>query len=37
MPLSLQLVGHPLAEAMLCRVGHAYEQSTEWHLRHPPV
>jgi amidase len=37
LPLSLQLVGHPLTEATLCRVGHAYESATEWHLRHPPV
>jgi amidase len=36
-PLSLQLIGHPLAEALLCRVGHAYERATDWHRRHPPV
>ncbi len=35
LPLSLQLVGHPLSEGLLCRAGHAYEQSTEWHTRHP--
>lgn len=35
LPLSLQLVGHPLAEGLLCRAGHAYEQSTDWHTRHP--
>lgn len=37
MPLSLQLVGHPLAEGLLCRVGLAYERATDWHRRHPPV
>ena len=37
MPLSLQLVGPPLSEALVCRVGHAYEQATEWHLMHPEV
>jgi amidase len=37
MPLSLQFVGHPLSEALLCRVGHAYERATEWHRRHPIV
>jgi amidase len=37
MPLSLQLIGHPLSEALLCRVGHAYERATEWHRRHPPI
>jgi amidase len=37
LPLSLQLVGHPLAESLLCRVGHAYERATNWHRAHPPV
>ena len=37
MPLSLQFVGHPLSEALLCSVGHAYERATEWHRRHPPI
>ena len=35
MPASLQLVGRHLEEGLLCRAGHAYEQATEWHLRHP--
>jgi len=26
-----------LSEAVLCRVGHAFERNTEWHLRRPPV
>jgi amidase len=37
LPLSLQLVGHPLCEALLCRLGHAFEQATDWHRRHPPL
>jgi amidase len=37
LPLSLQLVGHPLAEGTLLRAGHAFESATEWHRRHPPV
>jgi amidase len=37
MPLSLQLIGHALAESLLCRVGHAYERATDWHRRHPPI
>ena len=37
LPLSLQLVSRPLDEATLCRAGHAYEKSTEWHTRHPDV
>ena len=36
-PLSLQLVGRDRSEATLCRLGHAYERATEWHLRHPEV
>ncbi len=36
LPLSLQFVGKHLDEALLCRVGHAYESATEWHLMHPP-
>ena len=37
MPLSIQFVGHPLSEALLCRIGQAYEHATEWHGMHPPV
>ena len=35
LPLSLQCVGHPLKERLLCQVGHAYEQATEWHILQP--
>ena len=37
LPLSAQFVGRKLSEAMLCRIGHAYEQATPWHLKHPAV
>jgi aspartyl-tRNA(Asn)/glutamyl-tRNA(Gln) amidotransferase subunit A len=37
LPLSLQLAGRPFEEALVLRVGHAYEQATEWHTRRPPV
>jgi amidase len=37
LPLSLQLAGRPLSEAMLCRIGQAYESATEWRQLHPPV
>ena len=36
-PYSMQFLGPRLSEARLCRLGHAYEQATEWHKRHPPV
>jgi len=35
LPVGLQLMGPPLAEATILRVGHAYEQATPWHHRHP--
>jgi amidase len=37
LPLSVQFVGRKLSESVLCRIGHAYEQATPWHLKHPPV
>ncbi len=37
LPLSLQFVGKPLSEPLLCRIGYAYEQATEWSELHPPV
>lgn len=37
LPLSAQFVGRRLSEAVLCRVGHAFERNTEWHLKRPPV
>ena len=37
LPLSLQFVGKSLSEPLLCRIGHAYEQATDWHNMHPPI
>ena len=37
LPLSIQFVGKYLAEPLLCQMGHAYEQATEWHDLRPPV
>ena len=37
LPLSLQFVGKHLGEALLCRLGHAYEQATQWHNLRPNV
>ncbi len=36
-PYTMQLAGRPLSEAMLCRIGQAYEDATRWHTLHPPV
>jgi aspartyl-tRNA(Asn)/glutamyl-tRNA(Gln) amidotransferase subunit A len=37
LPLSMQIVGKPFAEAMVYRVAHAHEQATDWVKRHPPA
>ena len=37
LPIALQLVGPHFAEEALLRVGYAYEQSTDWHTRLPPI
>jgi aspartyl-tRNA(Asn)/glutamyl-tRNA(Gln) amidotransferase subunit A len=36
-PVGLQLLGKPFGEETLLRLGHAYEQSTEWHQQKPPL
>lgn len=35
LPLSLQLIGHPFAEATVYRAAAAYEAATAWTKRHP--
>lgn len=35
LPVGLQLVGKPFDEAMVLRVGEAYQEATRWHERHP--
>jgi aspartyl-tRNA(Asn)/glutamyl-tRNA(Gln) amidotransferase subunit A len=37
LPLAVQVVGRPFAEATVLRVGHAYEQSAGWYRRRPPL
>ena len=37
LPYSLQLVGRHGDEALLCRVGHTYEEACDWHRRRPPI
>ena len=36
-PYALQFMGPRFSEPVLCRLGHAYEGVTRWHLRHPAV
>ncbi len=35
LPIGLQIMGPAFGEAMVLRVGHAYEQSTMWHKQRP--
>ncbi|MDZ8029359.1 MAG: Asp-tRNA(Asn)/Glu-tRNA(Gln) amidotransferase subunit GatA [Nostoc sp. SerVER01] len=37
LPIGLQLIGNVLREDQLFQVAHAYEQSTNWHLRKPQI
>jgi amidase len=37
LPLSIQFVGKHLSEPLLCRVGHTFEQATEWHGLRPNI
>lgn len=37
LPIALQLIGRPFAEAQLCRLGHAFQQATDWHTRVPEL
>ena len=35
LPIGMQLLGKPFGETDLLRAAHAYEQSTDWHLKRP--
>ena len=35
LPLGMQIIGKPFSEALVYRVGHAYEQATQWVHQHP--
>lgn len=37
LPIGLQIVSRPWAEAEVLRAGYAFEQATEWHLRRPAL
>ena len=37
LPIGLQLLGKPLDEARILQIAHAYEQSTDWHKKRPPL
>ncbi len=37
LPIGLQILGPALGEATVLRTAHAYQQSTDWHTRKPPL
>ena len=37
MPIGLQLAGRAFDEPTILRAAHAYEHSTQWHTRRPPI
>ena len=37
LPIGMQIIGRAYDETIALRVGHAYEQSTDWHLKEPPI
>nr|WP_255592447.1 amidase [Bordetella sp. BOR01] len=37
LPVGFQLIGRPYSEALLLRLGHAFQKATTWHLRRPPM
>ncbi|HBY80863.1 MAG TPA: Asp-tRNA(Asn)/Glu-tRNA(Gln) amidotransferase GatCAB subunit A, partial [Cyanobacteria bacterium UBA11148] len=37
LPIGMQLISNVLREDQLFEVAYAYEQSTEWHLKTPPL
>jgi len=37
LPISIQITGRAFDETTVLRVGHTYEQATDWHKRHPSL
>ena len=37
LPLGMQILGRPFDEPTILKIGHAYEQATEWHRRRPAL
>jgi amidase len=37
LPVAFQIIGAHGAEGLLCQAGHAFQQATDWHKRHPDL
>jgi aspartyl-tRNA(Asn)/glutamyl-tRNA(Gln) amidotransferase subunit A len=37
LPVAVQLLGAPFAEATLIRAGRAFQHATDWHLQRPDL
>jgi aspartyl-tRNA(Asn)/glutamyl-tRNA(Gln) amidotransferase subunit A len=37
LPVGMQLMGRALSEETLLRIGHAFQQATQWHQQAPPL
>ena len=37
LPIGMQIIGRPFEEAAVLRLGHAFEQATDWHRRRPEI
>jgi amidase len=37
LPVTFQIIGAHKAEGLLCQAGHAFQQATDWHQRHPDL
>ena len=37
LPIGLMIYGKPFDEATVLRVGHTFQQATDWHMRRPDV
>ncbi len=37
LPIGLQIIGKPFAEETILKIGHAYQQVTDWHKRRPGI
>jgi aspartyl-tRNA(Asn)/glutamyl-tRNA(Gln) amidotransferase subunit A len=37
LPIGLQIIGKPFAEETILKIGHAYQQVTDWHKRRPEI